>query len=234
MKISFVSPRLAAILAVVAIATAALLGSLSYGQQNAQQNGPFVAVVDLGKILKNYDRFNRDLDQLKSEAAAEEKNLQMRNNEIQQMKQQLSGMKPDSPDYNHNFTVMNQKQGDLNVERALKQREFGDRRAKMILQAYREIQLATREYAGQRNIAMVIPYDNNVLIDGFSSLPPAPLKPGEAPPAVPEITPNEVPGVISRPVLYVHSSLDVTLDVLNSVNRTSNASTAPIGVGGPR
>jgi len=216
---SLISPRRAAVLAAVVVSL--LPAGLAFGQggpppyqgqpQYREPSQPF-RVIDVGKIMKSHVRLNQALDQWKSDFTAEDKRLLDRVHEIQNAQNRLKELKADSAEYKQGFAQVTKMEGDLNVDKSLRQKEFSERRAKLFFTAYREIQQSVKDYCQFKNVAMVIQYES------------APIN-GD--------NPQEIAQGMSRGVLFVDPGLDITDAILADLNRSS-VSTAPQGVGVPQ
>ena len=209
-NLSHTRPQRAAVLAAVVVSI--LPGRLAFGQATPPSQGmPHnIAVINVGQIMKNRPP-QVELDQWKAEFTAEDKRLLDQVHEIQNMQSQLKSLRPDSGEYKQMFETITKKEGDLNVNKSLKQKEFSERRAKLFYTAYCEIQDSVKVLAQRYNLAIVIQYESTPINAD---------------------NPQEIAQGMSRGVIYVYPPLDIT-ETSADLNR-STVGTAPQGVGVPQ
>lgn len=201
MKIPRVSIRLSAVLAVLSLAggTAAFLSTKAMGQGGAP-NAQNIAVIDIGKILKNDEKFKQEMSALQAEVVATEKELQAQAKDLQNLQIQQKQFAPDTPDYKRLDEQITKGSADLNVRKSLKNKELVERQSKMLLGAYREVQDAVKQFSAQYNIGLVMQYDSTP-IDGSD--------------------PQAILNGAHRQVVFVNPGLDITNDILAALNRSA-------------
>lgn len=201
MKIPRVSIRLSAVLAVLSLAggTAVFLSATAKGQGGAP-NAQNIAVIDIGKILKNDEKFKQEMSALQAEVVATEKELQAQAKDLQNLQIQQKQFAPDTPDYKRLDEQITKGSADLNVRKSLKNKELVERQSKMLLGAYREVQDAVKQFSAQYNIGLVIQYDSTP-IDGAD--------------------PQAILNGAHRQVVFVNPGLDITNDILAALNRSA-------------
>jgi len=193
---------LSAVLAVLSLAvmTAAVLTTKAMGQGQGAPNAQNIAVIDVGKILKNDEKFKQEMSALQAEVVATEQELRAQANDLQKLVQQQKGFAPDTPDYRRLDEQITHGQSELNVRKTLKNKELVERQSKMLLGAYREVQDAVKQFSAQYNIGLVIQYDSSP-IDGSD--------------------PQAILSGAHRQVVFVNPGLDITNDILASLNRSA-------------
>ncbi|HEX4000827.1 MAG TPA: OmpH family outer membrane protein [Pirellulales bacterium] len=215
MKIHRVLVRISAVLAVASLAggAALFLAAPARGQGGAP-NAQNIAVIDIGKILKNDTKFKQEMSNLQAEVIATEKQLRNEANEIQNLMNQQKTFAAGTPDFVRLDTEITKRSADLNVQKSLKNKEFVERQSKMLFAAYRDIQDAVKEFSSRYNIGLVVQYDSSPIDNS---------------------DPQAILSGAHRSVVFVNPGLDITGDILASLNRSAQhaASTAPIGVGVP-
>lgn len=195
MKTSLISAALVAVLAAGAVATLAFAQGGGPGP-----SGQNIAVIDIGLVFDKHVRFKAQMDQLKAEIDATEKQWQNRAKEINALGEQLKQSKPDSPDYHRMEADLAKQTGDFNVNKALKNKELMERQGKIYYNTYREVEGAVNEFCQRYNVALVVRY-NSKPIDGSD--------------------PQEILKGIQRPIVYVDKRYDITGDITGLVNRPS-------------
>jgi Skp family chaperone for outer membrane proteins len=201
-KTSLISATLVAILA------AAAAGSLAFAQGGGPiPNGQNIAVIDVGQIFEKHTRFNGRMEQLKGEIKATEDAWKKDAQEINAMIDQIKSMKADSPDYHRMEADVAKRQGDFNVNKALRNKDLMEKQSKIYLDTYREVESAVGEFCKRYNVALVIRY-NAKDIDSSD--------------------PQEILKGIQRPIVYVDKRYDITGDIVGLLNRTA-ANPSPVG-----
>jgi Skp family chaperone for outer membrane proteins len=208
--------RWSAALAVVSIVAGAalVLSRSAHGQNQATSRPQNIAVIDIGKILKNDTKFKQEMQNMQTEILTVEKRLQEEAKQIQSMAAQQKQLNAGTPDYNQLDAQITKLTADLNVEKSLKQKEFVERQAKMLYGMYTEIQDTVRQFAQRYEIALVMQYDST------------------------KIDPTDPQGILTgahRSIVYVYPPLDITTDILNALNGRAQQEVGqmPQGVGAP-
>ncbi len=201
MKTSLISAALVALLAAGAVATLAFAQGGGPGP-----NGQNIAVIDVGLIFEKHVRFKAQMDQLKAEIEATEKQWKKEATDINAMGEQLKQSKPDSPDYHRMEAELAKRTGDFNVNKALRNKELMERQSKIYLNTYREVEDSVSRFCHQYNVSLVIRY-NSKAIDGSD--------------------PQEILRGIQRPIVYVDKRYDITGDITTDVNRSASATVPP-------
>jgi len=211
-KISRLAFRLSAVVAVTSIVAAAalVLSRSAHGQNTA--NPQNIAVIDIAKILKNDEKFKQEMQNIQTEIIATEKQLQSDAKDIQNMASQQKTLAAGTPDYTRLDEAITKRTADLNVQKSLKQKEFVERQSKMLYSMYSEIQDAVRQFSQRYNIGLVMQYDS-------SKIDPA--------------DPQAILTGAHRSIVYVYPPLDITNDILASLNRSPQVGQMPQGVGAP-
>lgn len=170
-----------------------------------------VALVNLGQVFRNYQKFKNFEEQMKSSTLWYQKQIDDRKNHLTQMQ----------ADY--------QKQTDANardqVEKQMKQlqREVqdmtDDAKTKLskaefdqLVQTYREVQDATSRYARVHNFELVLHYNDGIGADAFA----------------PAIFSRKLANGACQP-LYMAPGMDITGDVIAMLNANMQAPAAPGG-----
>lgn len=211
MKILGASVRLTAIPAIALAAVAALFVAARARGQGAP-NAQNIAVIDIGKILKQSDKFKLEMQTLQTEVIAAEKQLQNEAKEIQALDNQRKTLAAGTPDYERLDTEITKRSADLNVQKSLKNKEFVERQGKMLFGAYSEIQDAVKEFSARYNIGLVIQYDST---------------------KIDSADPQAILSGAHRSIVYVNPGLDITNDILASMNRSTRVGQMPQGIGVP-
>ena len=199
---------------VVAFLSHGILVSETAAQNQAGANAPKfgVAVVDVGYIFKNHQRFKSTMDDMKNQMQGREESLKAKRESIAQKEQERNGYNLGTPDYKRADEELTRMQANFNVEMTQLRKDFLEREAKVYYQTYLEVNETVRYYAQRQNIGLVLRFN------------------GESP------DPNrreEVLRDINKPVVF-QNSIDITPDVLALLNRGGTRATNPSGTQIPR
>jgi len=127
------------------------------GRLRAQDVAPFpVALVNMDKIFKTHQPLLDKLAPIKTAAVELEKNLQLRNVELETVVNKLRAAQPGSPEAQR----LQQQGAKLQAElQQFMQKERGDlqkREAAIFLDLYRQLEEEVRKYAKAKGIKLVI------------------------------------------------------------------------------
>jgi Skp family chaperone for outer membrane proteins len=205
-KTSLISASLVAILAAGAAA------SLAFGQAGGPgPSGQNIAVIDVGTIFEKHVRFKAQMDQLKAEIDATEKQWKKEAQDINSQVEELKTMGSSSPSYHQKEAQVAQITADFNVKKGLRNKELMERQGKIYFATYREVEDAVKDFCQRYNVALVIRY-NAKPIDSSD--------------------PQQILQGIQRPIVYVDKRYDITGDIITLVNRSAGTpvSSLPQGV----
>ena len=164
----------------------------------APASGQGVAVIDVGHIFKNHARFKRMMDDLKRDVEGEEKVLKAERTAIQERGKELEKYKPSSPDYKRLDEELTRRQSDWNVKASLKKKTLMERETQIYYGVYREINDEVRYYAPRQGFSLVLRHN------------------GEP---VDTSNPGSVRSEINKPIVFVQQGIDITVPILNELNR---------------
>ncbi|NDC53449.1 MAG: OmpH family outer membrane protein [Planctomycetia bacterium] len=186
------------------VAALAAVESSAFGQMPAPPQasaaaGPaaHVAVIDVGYIFKNHNRFKAAMDKMKDEVMAAENGLKAERDRIGGLMEQIKGFNVGTPEYKKLEAEIAKAQGDFNVNAQLQKKDFMDREAKVYLQVYTEVEKAVEQFAREHRIAVVLRFDGEP-VDGSDR--------------------NQILRGITKPIVYLEPGIDITPDVLKMLN----------------
>lgn len=193
--------------AFVTVASTLCIGNVTAQQPAAataatqQASAGRVAVIDMARVFKFHTRFNADMEAIKAEVAAFEKELNDQRKSLIAQRDSLSSFKPGTPEYKRTEEAMARSASDLQVKAELKRKDILDREAKLYHGAYKEIVASVTELAQRYGITLVLRYESEA-ID-------------------PQDRGSVLKGV-NREVVF-QRNLDLTSHVLDHVNRATAA-----------
>ncbi len=164
-----------------------------------------VALVDVNHIFKNHQRFNLQMEEMRTDVERAEASVQQERQAIQQLAEQLEQYKG-TRDYRAMEQDIADRQAKLAVRVRMQQREFLEREARIYHNAYKEIWSAVDYLCRSQNIAMVLRFNGDV---------------------ADTTKPEEVLRDIQKPVVWYRSGLDITDRVLAEINRDTRPAGGP-------
>lgn len=120
-----------------------------------------VAVLDLARVFKSHPRFKREMDAIKADIEAFEKDVNRQRENLMAQGQDLPRLGPGSPEYKRTEAELAQRVSDLQVSAKLKQREILDREARVYYDTYVEVTKLVSRIADQYGISLVMRYDSD-------------------------------------------------------------------------
>lgn len=156
-----------------------------------------VAVIDVGYIFKNHNRFKAAMEKMKDEVMAAENALKAERDRINVLMEQLKNFNVGTPEHRKLEAEVAKAQGDFNVNAQLQKKDFMDREAKVYLQVYNEIERAVSQFARDNKIAVVHRFDGEPVDDADR---------------------NRILGSITKPIVYYDPQVDITPDILRMLN----------------
>jgi Skp family chaperone for outer membrane proteins len=170
---------------------------------NARKFG--VAVVDVGYIFKNHQRFRSTMEAMKTELEGIEQGLKTKREAIAQKEQQRQEYNIGSAEYKKLDEELAREKANFNVEMTQLRKEFMEREAKVYYQTYLEVDSTVKYYAERNEIGLVL---------RFNGEEPDPNQP------------RQVLESINKQVVY-QNSIDITPDILALLNRSERTATQP-------
>ncbi len=192
--------------AVAAIAlTSGVLATESYGQYTAatppaQQVRSSVALLDVGYVFKPNAHFKALKENLKLELQRADAALKLKRDSIIQRAKALKELNIGTPDYKHLEAEVAKRQADLQVDGQLRKKELMLKEAKIYHEVYTEIYQEVEAIANSYGFLVVIQFNGD--------------------PANPE-SPEQIMRLISKPIIWHNTSLDITPQVLQRLSRRS-------------
>ena len=172
------------------------------------KDGTGVVVIDIKYIFDHHERFKQSTDLLKRDAEEYESSLRARQKGIRDKTEAAKDFNPGTPEYKKIEEEVAKMASDLQVDMALKRKEFMEREAKLLYTTYSEVSDRVARFAEENGIALVLRFDSSTInADDRGS----------------------VQAGINRSIIY-QNRLDITLAVLEQCNREKPAPTGGPGV----
>jgi septal ring factor EnvC (AmiA/AmiB activator) len=167
-----------------------------------------VAVLDINEVFEKNIRFKAAMDEIRDDIKAYETSVVEKRKQATAMNEKLAEYQPGSQEYKALETQLAQMAADMQVDMAMKKREFMEREAKLYYSAYMDTLQQVGDFASRYNISLVLRFN------------------GE------EIDPKERSSVlqgVNRAVVY-QRNLNITDQIVQELNRGSaprNANARP-------
>jgi Skp family chaperone for outer membrane proteins len=176
--------------------------------------GHNIAVVDVSIIFKEHQRFLQMTDKFKKDVAGAEAKLKQEYNEIQELKKQLEGLQPGSPDYKQMEIRVAKAGTDWQLKGQMQKKELMEAEGRIYFQVYRELDDAVKRFAQKHNISLVLRYASDPVDDPTDR--------------------GEIVRGINKSVVFVDPRLDITTHILADLNRGGAAAVNPRAPGDNR
>ncbi len=171
-----------------------------------------IALVDVNYILKKHVRLHSQLSDLKVEMDRVRKDFEQQGQRFQEEAQQLSQMKPGTPDYQRLEETMVSQKANVQGQIALKNKEFEQKEARLYFNAYREISDEVNYFCTQKGITLVLNFNGD---------------------NIREENPADISRGIAKHVVFYNKNLDITPYVAQRFIQTQTANPGQMGVGIP-
>lgn len=127
---------------------------------SASAGGGRVAVIDIGYIFRNHDRFKQALDQIKVEYENYEKQVREQQQAMTAKAEQLKALPAGSPEYRALEEELAGASTRMRLDLGRKQKERVDKEAKVYFNAYSEIERSVQRFADQYRVDLVVRYNS--------------------------------------------------------------------------
>lgn len=195
-----------AILASLAVAAATTREAAA--QTTRPNIGGDVAVIDVAYILKNHRRFEQAKEQLTQQFETAAQGLEDEKRDIIKLQEGLAKYNPGTPEYRRLDEQITQRQADWNVKANKHRKEIQDRQASILANVYLEITNVVKQFSMANGIGLVIQFNGE------------PIDPNK---------PFDTAKAITRPLVYVAPTRDITPHILGMINQNSQANNVPAG-----
>jgi Skp family chaperone for outer membrane proteins len=190
-----------------------LTASMALAQQGAQPQAPGgIALLDVSRVFKEHARFNSEMNGMKAQVQAAEATMKRKANELQQRREELKDLATGSPDYKRLEEIVATATAKIQVDLQLQRKDFLLKEAKIYHMVYREVQQEVEYFANRYGISAVLRFSNDQ----------ANVE-----------NPDEVLRDINKSVVWFSPHLDITNDILRSLNNGAVVPTGNPQVGQP-
>jgi len=172
-----------------------------------------IAVIDLRYVFDNHQRYKQQVQQLRQRVQAAEAELNKQRQRIRQLIRERDKYKVDSAQYKQLDAEIAQLRAQVEAQFRLQQKDFLRQEARIQMQVYNEIQAEVQAFAQRNRLVIVIQFNGRKPKDN---------------------TPPEVVRYVNRLVVYHHPGIDITQQIVQSLNaRVARNPQQPIRPGVP-
>ncbi len=199
MNQSRASAILAASVVAMAFVASTVAAQPASGGRAASPPGLQIALIDVGKIIKDDPTFKQamaDLDQQRQDAEVRFKKAAER---IRADQETLRTLKPGSPDYDTRERKVMQDQTQFKVDYEMQRKEFIKEETKIVYAAHQRIYRIVEAYAAQNGTALVLKFNSDQPTDLEKT--------------------DDLVRDLQKPVLWHHETLDITPIILDALQR---------------
>ena len=163
-----------------------------------------IALVDVGYIYKNYDRFKQYMADLQADMERADAVMKKERDSLKQLQDSLSQYNAGSKEYKDLEERIVGKSADFNARVTLQRKEFLVNEAKIYHMIYQQIQDEVKAFAQENNVLAVLRFNSEL----------------------PEVTkPDEVARGLNNQVVWHHPNLDITKYILDNLKRRAGGTT---------
>jgi Skp family chaperone for outer membrane proteins len=191
---------------------AAVVLSLSYLSYRALGQGPAVApsgqsragvqiaLLDVGRIFKQHARFKAMMEGMKADVEKAEADVKNKRAAIAKLSENLQQFHKGTAEYNEREKQLATMSAELSVQVSLTKNQFLQNEAKIYHSVYQEICQVTDYFAKQNRIDLVLRFNSE---------------------EVDVERPDSVLSFINRPVVLYDKGLDITDQIIQSLDRSA-------------
>lgn len=197
------------------VLVAGLVGWTAQAQQpgqpgmSANRGGGLIALLDVSYVFQEHLRFKSMMNDMKADVQAAEASMKKEVQAIRALTEQLKeDFKPGTSQYKKMEERVAQRQADMSVKVSLQRKEFLQNEAKIYHTTYQEIQQEVQYFASRNGISAVFRFSGEKADVG---------------------QPEEVLRDINKSVVWFGPGLDITADILRSLNSRAGNPAANTG-----
>lgn len=123
-------------------------------------SGTNVAVIDISLVFEKYPKFQAQMQALKGEVETFEKSLRDEQAKMAKLRDDLQGYQPGSPQYKAKEEEMAKMGSSVQVDMALRRKEFLEKEARVYFDAYNEVYAVVAELADRHDIKLVLRFNS--------------------------------------------------------------------------
>jgi outer membrane protein len=154
----------------IALCTTLLIGALagtalqSEESSKPQPKEPQIVLIDMARAFKESREFEDRRDDLRAEIAQSDKRAKAMATHLEKLQKQMKASEPESAEYLQYEKEFARKKSDFETFRAVAQRDFMRKEARIYKDIYLKVQAAVRRIAEQRKCALVIRFNSQPLV----------------------------------------------------------------------
>jgi Skp family chaperone for outer membrane proteins len=172
-----------------------------------------IALLDVAYVFKNHNRFQAMNEEIQNDVKRFQAEVTVEKNAIGQLNERLQQFHPGMPEYKSLDDEITKRKVALTARHEVQMKEFMRRQMKTWCSAYKEVCDATDAYVQQHAIDMVVRFNGD------------PVDPEQ---------PDSVKEFVGRQIVSYRSNLDITPEILKSLNRSGANRAAAVPTQGQR
>ena len=169
-------------------------------------DGMRIALLDLGYVFENNARFKNQIEVMKQDVEAFEKQLQT---QVESQRKLMETYAVGSPDYKRAEETATKKMADLKADMELKRKDVMEKEAKLYFDTYQDIKRVVDDIAKRARIDLVLRYERQPIAS------PAGI-----------VNPRDTLKLLNQPVIY-DNGLDITDIVVKMLAPAGNSAQRP-------
>ena len=181
--------------------------------QQQRPASPAVAIVDLGYLFKNNERFKQLTDAMRREVQGAEGEIKAERDALQKMAEHLDDFRPGSTERAQLEEEITKKDADMKLRMNLQKKKFMEQEAKIYYIVYKEILDHIKYYSDRSGITLVMRFNGDPIVQN---------------------DPQEVIRELNKSVIYYHPGVDITPMILESIAVAQRGGQPAQPVGPPR
>jgi Skp family chaperone for outer membrane proteins len=166
--------------------------------QGSQPLYTSVAIVDIGYIFKNYPIFDQEMKQLKAAFDQADQETQAEQRKLQTQKEALAQFAQTSPEYKKREEDLSRAVAELQITVNGKKKTLAEQEAGIYFRVYKSVENEIAIFAQQNRIDLVFRFSSDEMKSD---------------------NPNSIMQGVSKPIVYYNRGNDITLAVLERLNR---------------
>lgn len=168
------------------------------GKKTAPQAVPHkVGLIDMGRVFKEYKKFEDIRDSLRQEVAASEQKARTMSQTIQDLQEKMKPFKPGSPEYSKLETEVARKSSELQAFGKVLQRDLLRKETQAYKDIYLEVSKVVRMYAEHYDYTLVMRFESD---------------------PIDSADPQKLLQSLNRQVVYHRTNDDITQNIVDYLN----------------
>jgi len=218
MRILSAAPA-ARLVCVLTLCVVAVYPTVAVAQNGTRAPADRMAVIDLKYILEHHQSFRAKMEQVKQNFETAREQLKVESQSIVEAEKLLSKLNVGTLEFDRQDEAVAQRKADWTVKANKLKKDIRNQESQILWEVYQEIIVTTTQYCQQNGIGLVLQFNGEEIDPNKTQ------------------NPQQVVGMMSRPIVYNSRHLDITgwiLKALNERGGSPRVSASPPKQGVPR